>query len=113
MTYDPYRNRRHPPNKPRPAKPRSIKRQYHPPQRIIQRHGFADEREVDFRKPSTFSARNVILTIEKVTSLLEVIVILILTLAGSVGLVAILLAVHLSGTKAFEIILHVLKQKPL
>ena len=113
MLYHRYRNRHRPPNKPPLAKPRSIKRQYHPPQQAQQKHDFDEESECDSYVPPSSSVKNVTSLIGVVVSLLEVIIILLIALAGSIVIAAILLALHIGGTRAAEIVLHVLKQKTL
>jgi len=111
MYYHLYRNRHHPPNKPHSAKPGPIQRQYHPPQQTEQKHDFDEEPESDLCVRPSASIKNVTSLIGSVISLLEVIIILLIALAGSINIAAILLAVHIGGTRALEIVFHVLEQK--
>ena len=111
MCYHLYRNRHHPPNKPHSAKPGPIKRQYHPPQQTEKKQDFDEESGLGFRIPFSSSINNVTSLIGAVVSLLEVIIILLIALAGSIGIAAFLLALLIGGNKAAEIFLHLLEQK--
>jgi len=114
------RYKHHPPNEAHPAKLSSIKWQPHSQQQAQQKHDFDEEPESDPCIPSSSSVKNVISLIGAITpligvviSLIGMIVILKIVLAGSIDIAAILLALHMGGTRALEIVLQVLKQKPL
>lgn len=106
-----YHHRHHPPNAPRLVESTSMQKRRLPHKRVQQKHDFDERPESDFRVPCSSFMNNTTALIGVIVSLLEVVIILIIAWSGSIIFAAILLALHIGGTKAAEIVFNVLKLK--